>query len=99
MLNLITYVKNIILSPTNDFVENLTLLLNLYKKNKDILFINLAFFIADNYFKNLKDKNLFKNDKIFEIKNYIFDNLNNYMLYNINQNSLINAVNNKLNYE
>ena len=73
--------------------------MNLYKKNKDILFINLAFFIADSYFKNLKDKNLFKNDKIFEIKNYIFDNLNKFMLYNINQNSLINAVNNKLNYE
>ena len=85
--------------PTNDFIENLRLLLNLYKKNKDMLFINLIFFIADNYLKILKDKNLFKNDKIFEIKNYIFDNLNNFMLYNINQNSLINAVNDKLNYE
>jgi len=85
--------------PTNDFVENLNILLNLYKKNKDIIFINLAFFIADNYFKNLKDQNLLKNNKIFEIKNYIFDNLNKFMLYNINQNSLINFVNNKLNYE
>jgi DNA polymerase-3 subunit delta' len=85
--------------PTNDFVENLNILLNLYKKNKDIIFINLAFFIADNYFKNLKDQNLLKSNKIFEIKNYIFDNLNKFMLYNINQNSLINFVNNKLNYE
>ena len=85
--------------PTNDFLENLSLLLNLYKKNKDILFINLVFFIADNYFKNLQNQNLFKNNKIYEIKNYIFDNLNKFMLYNINQNSLINAVNNKLNYE
>jgi len=85
--------------PTNDFVENLNILLNLYKKNKDIIFINLAFFIADNYFKNLKDQKLLKNNKIFEIKNYIFDNLNKFMLYNINQNSLINFINNKLNYE
>ena len=85
--------------PENDFVENLTLLLNLYKKNKDILFINLAFFIADYYFKNLKNKNLLKNDKIFEIKNYIFDNLNNFIVFNINQNSLINAISKKLNYE
>ena len=85
--------------PKNDFVENLTLLLNLYKKNKDILFINLAFFIADYYFKNIKNKNLLKNDKIFEIKNYIFDNLNNFIVFNINQNSLINAISKKLNYE
>ena len=85
--------------PKNDFVENLTLLLNLYKKNKDILFINLAFFIADYYFKDIKNKNLFKNDKFFEIKNYVFDNLNNFIVFNINQNSLINAISKKLNYE
>ena len=85
--------------PTNDFVKNLTLLLNLYKKNKDVLFINLAFFITDYFFKNLKDKNLSKNNKIFEIKNYIFESLNSFILYNINLNSLINSINHKLNYE
>ena len=82
--------------PTNDFVENLTLLINLYKKNKDILYINLAFFIGNCYFHHLKKKNLFKNDKIFEIKNYIFSSLNSFMLYNINQNTLINAINDKI---
>ena len=87
------------INPLSDFVENLSLILNLYKKNKDIIFINLIFFITEYYLKYLKDKNLFKNDKIFEIKNHIFVNLNNFMLYNINQNSLINAVNEKLNYE
>ena len=82
--------------PTNDFVENLTLLINLYKKNKDILYINLAFFIGNCYFQHLKKNNLFKNDKIFEIKNYIFSSLNSFMLYNINQNTLINAINDKI---
>jgi hypothetical protein len=73
--------------------------LNLYKKKKDILFINIAFFLADIYFKDLKINNIFKNDKIYDIKNFIFDNLNNFLLHNINQNALINVVNNKLNYE
>ena len=82
--------------PTNDFVENLTLLINLYKKNKDILYINLAFFIGNCYFQHLKKNNLFKNDKIFEIKNYIFSSLNSFMLYNINKNTLINAINDKI---
>ena len=85
--------------PTNNFVENLSLLLNLYKKNKDILIINLVFYLADEYFKYLKDNNIYKNEKIFEIKNYILNNLNRFILYNINQNSLINAVNDKLKYE
>ena len=82
--------------PTNNFVENLSLLLNIYKKNKDILIINLVFYLADEYFKYLKESNLYKNDKIFEIKNYIVDNLNSFIVYNINQNSLINAINNQL---
>ena len=82
--------------PTNNFVENLSLLLNIYKKNKDIMIINLVFYLADEYFKYLKESNLYKNDKIFEIKNYIVDNLNSFIVYNINQNSLINAINNQL---
>ena len=87
------------IDPVNDLVENFTLILNLHKKNKDVLFINLIFFITDYYLKHVKDKNLFDTDKIFEIKNHIFESLNNFIIYNINQNSLINAVNQKLNYE
>ena len=87
------------ISPTNNLVENLSKLLNFYKKNKDNLFINVAFFVADFHFKYLRENNLINNDKIFEIKNYIFDNLNNFMLYNINQNSFINAISEKLKYE
>jgi len=85
--------------PTNNFEENLSLLLDLYKKTKDILIINLLFYLTDQYLKYIKGKNLFKNDKIFEIKNYILDNLNNFILYNINQKSLINSINEKLSHD
>jgi DNA polymerase-3 subunit delta' len=74
---------------SNDLIENISLLLSLYKKEKDILFINLAFFISDYYFRHLKEKNILKNHKIYEIKDYIFNNLNNFKLYNINQNVFI----------
>tara|TARA_X000000950_G_scaffold264744_1_gene338298 strand:- start:715 stop:1650 length:936 start_codon:yes stop_codon:yes gene_type:complete len=85
--------------PTNNFVKNLSLLLDIYKKKKDILIINLLFYLSDQYLKHIKGKKLLKNEKIFEIKNYIMDNLNNFIVYNINQNSLINAINEKLNHE
>lgn len=85
--------------PQNDFIQNISLLLNLYKKNKDILFMNLAFFITDYYFRDTRIKKILNNDKIYEIKNFIFDNLNKFLLYNINQNALINSLNNKLNNE
>tara|TARA_A100001015_G_scaffold252328_1_gene291844 strand:- start:1793 stop:2728 length:936 start_codon:yes stop_codon:yes gene_type:complete len=85
--------------PTSDYLENLSLLLNLYKKNKDILFINLIFFLTDYYFNNLKEKNILNDGKVYETKNYIFENLNKFMLYNINQNALLNAINTKIKYE
>ena len=91
--------KELDITPLDNFVENLSLLLNLYKKDKNIIFINLILFITDYYFKYLKENKLFNNDKVFTTKNYIFENLNSFILYNINENSLINNVSQKLNYE
>jgi DNA polymerase-3 subunit delta' len=85
------------ISLNSDFSDNLSLLLNLYKKNKDTVFINLVFYLADFFFKELKDKNIIRNDKIYEDKAYVFDNLNKFFAFNLNQNSLINAINSKLN--
>ena len=92
-------IKEFDISIEHDLVENLLLLLNLYKKNKDILFINIIFFIVDLYFKKLINKNIYEINNIYEIKNFIFDHLNKFLLFNINQNALINAIDKKLNYE
>lgn len=78
------------------FIDNLFLLLNLYKKNKDIIFIDMAFFITDYYLKSLIDKKIFNNDEIFEIKDFIYNNFDRYIRHNINLNSFINTVSSKL---
>ena len=44
------------ISLRNDFLDNLSLLLSLYKKNKNTLFIDIAFYLIDFYFKDLKMK-------------------------------------------
>ena len=81
----------------SDYLSNLSLLLELYKKNKDILFINMAFFLSDLHFRNLSIKNTNNKDSFYNTKKYVFENLNNFILYNINQKSLINAINHKIN--
>ena len=86
------------ISQTNNFTDNLSKLLNLYKKNKDILFFDIIFYLTEIYFKNLNDQKILKNDKIFELKSFVLGNLNKYLTLNLNQNSLINAINNKLKY-
>ena len=48
--------KELNISPINNFIDNFSLLINLYKKNKDIMFIDLIICLADLYFKNLAKK-------------------------------------------
>ena len=84
------------ISLRNDFLDNLSLLLSLYKKTKNTLFIDIAFYLSDFYFKDLKNENRFKSDNIYEIKTFVLKNLNKYLTFNLSQNSLLNAISNKL---
>ena len=87
------------ISQNEDFLENLAIFLNLYKKNKDIIYIDVILFLTNNYFNMLKNKNSLSNLKIIEQKNFIFDNINKFFLYNLNQNTLLNSINNRINDE
>ena len=89
--------KEFDISIDQDFLKNLGILLTLYKKEKNIIFIDLIFFLTDKYFNNIKAKNLFTKEKIIECKKFIYENVKNYIIYNLNQNSLINTINNKIN--
>jgi DNA polymerase III subunit delta' len=85
------------INPSDDFLKNLGILLNLHKKDKDIIFIDIIFFLTDSYF--YKHKNLITNEKIIEYKKFVFENINYYFNYNLNQNTLLNNINNKINVE
>ena len=85
------------ISPNEDFLKNLEILLNLFKKDKNIMFIDMISFLTDNYFNILKSRNLFTNEKIIEYKTFVYENINKYFIYNLNQNALLNNINNKIN--
>ena len=85
------------LSDENDFLENIELLLNLYKKDKKMLYIDMSLYLADNYFNSLLRKNSFTNEKLIEYKRFVFDNINNFFLHNLNQNAVLNNINNIIN--
>ena len=85
------------ISLDKDFLENLSILLNLYKKDKDIIYIDIISFLTDSYFNGLKEKSLFTNDKVIEYKRFVFDNINKYFIYNLNQKALLNIKDKKIN--
>ena len=80
-----------------NFLINLKRLLDLYKKDKNVSFINMIIFLTNNHFykQGSNNKNFLKN---IENKNFVINNINKFFLYNLNQTSLINAINDKLIY-
>lgn len=86
--------NNIILDE--DYIKNLTILLNLYKKDKDVVFIDISIFLTNYYLNSFKIENINSKKKIIEYKSFIFENINKFFLYNLNQNSLINVINSKI---
>ena len=84
------------INTDEDFLINLEILLNLYKKNKNIDLINIILFLTDYYFYNLKEKKIDNIERVLENKSFVINNINKFISYNLNQSSLINAINNKL---
>jgi DNA polymerase III subunit delta' len=80
----------------SDFLKNLAILLNLYKKDKALIYIDIILFLTNCYFIKLKNENLYTDEKIVEFKSFIFENINKFFLYNLNQNALLNTINNKI---
>jgi DNA polymerase III subunit delta' len=87
------------ISVDDDFLKNLQILLNLFKKNKDVIFIDMVLFLTETYFRKIKSEKSFNNGKIIEYKSFVFENINKFFLYNLNQNALLNTISNKLNDE
>tara|TARA_Y100001970_G_scaffold196364_1_gene238748 strand:+ start:2292 stop:3227 length:936 start_codon:yes stop_codon:yes gene_type:complete len=80
----------------DDFLKNLSLLLNLYRKNKDRKFINMILFITNVHFYDLQKDHLDNLDTIIENKLFVLKNIDMFIKNNLNQNSLYNAISNRL---
>ena len=79
-----------------EFLQNIEILLNFYKKNKNVNLINMILFLTDYHFYNLKEKNTNNIERVIENKYFVINNINKFITYNLNQNSLINAINSRL---
>ena len=76
----------------NNFLDNLIILLNEYKKNKNFFYINLIKFYIDYHFEHHNRKGLSKNSEESNKKICILTNLEIFFKYNLNQNNFINSL-------
>ena len=79
-----------------DFLSNLKLFIDLYKKKKDKLFKDLIFFFVDYSFKAQLKNDVASNSRLIQNRLYVIQTIHNFFYYNLNQSSLINNLESNL---
>ena len=77
-----------------NFLSNLNVLLNMYKKDKDNFYKEFLLFYSEFYLTKMKSKKNY-----LENKSFLTKNINEFFLYNLNQNSLLRSLERKFKYE
>ncbi len=85
-----------ILNLNESFLSNIKLILNLYKKDKNMFYKSLLIFITEYYLQKNKLKSLYNNNDYFNLRTSIIKKINDFFLYNLNQNTLLNSLEEKI---
>ena len=78
------------------YIVNLSIILDLFKKEKDINYRDLLLFLTEYYFNSIKSNKMTNYYDLIEKRSYIIKNINDFFLYNMNQKTLINSIESKL---
>tara|TARA_B110000438_G_scaffold283233_1_gene311049 strand:- start:1106 stop:2044 length:939 start_codon:yes stop_codon:yes gene_type:complete len=81
-----------------DHITKIDKLLKLYKKTKNIVYINMSIFFTDQYFYKLSLENSSKILLLNELKIVSIKNINDFVAFNLNLNSVLNSINKYYNY-
>ncbi len=81
--------NNSSLDINEKFLTNLSNILRIYKKEKNIFYKDMLLFFVEYNFQKLKSQGMFNNKKLIEKKLMILKNINDFFLYNLNQNTLL----------
>ncbi len=80
----------------NEFLKNFLVLLNLYKKEKDIYYKESLLFFVDYYLQYKRSKKIYDDKKLIEKRSFLVKIISEFFMLNLNQNTLINSIENQL---
>ena len=78
-----------------NFIVNFELILDIYKKNKDMNYINFLLFYTEYYFSKIKKKT-YSVESVLNNRIFVLTNINKFVNNSLNQNSLKQIINDKL---
>ena len=77
----------------DEYIINVNKILNCYKKEKNIFYKEVLFFLTEHYLQ-FKTKNL-PIHKVIDKRSFICKEINDFFIYNLNQGALLNSIENK----
>ena len=80
------------------FIRNLNTLISFYQKKKDLILIDLIFFILDYNFKKFREKDNIKSEMLISDRLFISKNIHDFFSLNLSQGALINSIQKRFNY-
>tara|TARA_Y100001958_G_C21171203_1_gene502942 strand:+ start:267 stop:1199 length:933 start_codon:yes stop_codon:yes gene_type:complete len=80
----------------NDFLKNLLVLINLYKKEKDIYYKESLLFFVDYFLQFKRLKKIYDNKKFIEKRSFLVKSISDFFMLNLNQNTFINSIESQL---
>ena len=84
------------INEDDSMLTKLNIIINAYKKDKDKLLINLAFFLIDSSFLKKIQNNKNEIESLLEVKTSIMKTINDFVQFNLNINSVLNLIKIKL---
>ena len=84
------------LNIENSLVNNIKIILSLYKKEKKLFFKELIIFVTEYYLQKYKLEKKYNNKKFIEKRSNLLNYINEFFLFNLNQNTLLNFFENGL---
>ena len=79
----------------DNILKTFKIILDLYKKNKNLFFKDLLLFYSEYYLKIKKDNKHLTKLKFIEDRNYLLNNINDFFQYNLNQATLLRSIENR----
>ena len=75
----------------DNYISNIKIILNFYKKDKNVFYKFLIIFYTE-YYLTKNNKVILNDIKLIENRSSVIKNINDYFLYNLNQSSLIRSL-------
>jgi len=80
------------INPNDNFIKNINILLNFYKKEKNIFYKDLLLFYIEYKLQKEKSENFIDEEIFIKKRWFLFKNLNDFFVFNLNQNSFLSSL-------